>query len=66
MRWEPLLIILLLAGLTGLFILATHYRKHWLTWSVWGYLTSLGANSLYPTRFYGHSRLHYRSWVWSS
>ena len=61
MRWEPLLIILLLAGLTGLFILATHYRKYWLTWLVWDYLTSLGA-----TRFYGHCRLHYRSWAWSS
>lgn len=53
MRWEPLLIILLLAGLTGLFILATHYRKHWLTWLVWGYLTSLGAILFTPLAFTG-------------
>lgn len=55
MRWEPLLIILLTASLSGLVILTTiAKRQHrWFALIVLGYLTSLAAIVFTPLSFSG-------------
>ncbi|QMU07665.1 VanZ family protein [Levilactobacillus suantsaii] len=55
MRWEPLLIILLIAGLSGLFVLTTTVnRSHrWLALVSLSYLTGLAAIVFTPLSFTG-------------
>lgn len=55
MRWEPLLIILLTASLSGLVILTTmtKRRHRWLALITLGYLTSLAAIVFTPLSFSG-------------
>ncbi|TGD19001.1 VanZ family protein [Levilactobacillus suantsaiihabitans] len=53
MRWEPLLLIILMAGLSGLLILATGGKRRWLALLVLGYFTGLAAILFTPISFDG-------------
>lgn len=53
MRWEPLLLIILLAGLSGLLIVATGRKRRWFALLVLGYLTGLAAILFTPISFSG-------------
>lgn len=55
MRWEPLVIILLMASLCGLLIVTTvrRTRTRWFALLVLGYFTSLGAILFTPLAFTG-------------
>ncbi|WP_125572935.1 VanZ family protein [Levilactobacillus huananensis] len=53
MRWEPLLLIILLAGLSGLLIVATGRKHRWFALLVLGYLTGLAAILFTPISFSG-------------
>lgn len=53
MRWEPLLLIILMAGLSGLFILATGKKVHWLALLILAYFTGLAGIVFTPLSFSG-------------
>jgi len=55
MRWEPLLLILLMAGLSGLLILIIGRRPRWLALLKLAYLTGLAAILFTPISFSGTS-----------
>ncbi|WP_203638274.1 VanZ family protein [Levilactobacillus wangkuiensis] len=53
MRWEPLLLIILMAGLSGLLIVATGGKHRWFALLVLSYLTGLAAILFTPISFDG-------------
>ncbi|MFC6165755.1 VanZ family protein [Lactiplantibacillus dongliensis] len=55
MRWEPLLLILLMAGLSGLLILIIGRRPRWLALLKLAYFTGLAAILFTPISFSGTS-----------
>lgn len=67
MRWEPLLIILLMTCLSGLLIVTTTHKHRWfalLTLADFSLLNRLSSNPIYPDFFLWHWRLHYARWLW--
>jgi len=53
MHWEPLLIILLMASLSGLLILTTTHKHRWFALLTLAYLTGLAAILFTPISFSG-------------
>jgi len=64
MRWEPLLLIILMAGLSGLLIVATGGKHRWFALLVLSYLTGLAAILFTPISFDGTGIyiLHHADW----
>jgi len=53
MRWEPLLLIILMAGLSGLLIVTIGGKRRWFALLVLGYLTGLATILFTPISFDG-------------
>ncbi|GEA98827.1 hypothetical protein LBR02_13920 [Levilactobacillus brevis] len=65
MRWEPLLLIALTACLSGLLIIMTGKKFHWLALVILGYFTGLATILIYTRLCVRYRSICDAPWRWS-